>query len=172
MPSNIEIKARLADPGRARELAERLAKTPPTVLQQHDTFFRCSGGRLKLRRLSPTEGELIAYSRPDTREAKRSDYAIFKTGSPGILETVLSAALGVEIVVSKTRLLYLVGQTRIHLDSVAGLGSFVEIEVVLQEGQPAADGEKIAREFIQALEICEEDLVEGAYADLLKSQSS
>ena len=41
-------------------------------------------------------------------------------GAPAALRAVLASALGTGIVVSKTRLLYLVGQTRVHLDEVAG----------------------------------------------------
>ena len=42
---------------------------------------------------------------------------------------MLGQALGVLGVVRKQRLLYLVGQTRVHLDSVEGLGDFLELEV-------------------------------------------
>lgn len=113
MPSNIEIKARVADPERKREIAGRLSESPPTSLRQRDTFFPCTHGRLKLREFSETSGELIAYTRPDTPDAKRSDYSIAPTDSPSKLLQVLSSALGSGQVVSKRRWLYLVGQTRI-----------------------------------------------------------
>lgn len=167
MPSNIEIKARVADPARKRELAERLAQTPPTVLQQCDTFFPCANGRLKLRELSATEGQLIFYRRPDTPGPRQSDYSIYPTKSPASLRALLTAAFGIGKVVVKTRLLYLVGETRIHLDSVAGLGSFVELEVVLASDQSAEEGGRVAREFMSALEIDQADLIDRAYADLL-----
>ena len=167
MPSNIEIKARVADPTRKRELAERLVQKPPTVLQQHDTFFPCTNGRLKLRELSPTEGELIFYRRPDTAGPRQSDYSIHPTNSPASLRALLTAAFGVGTVVVKTRLLYLVGETRIHLDSVVGLGSFVELEVVLSPEQSAEEGRRVARDLMLALEIDQADLIDRAYADLL-----
>jgi hypothetical protein len=59
--------------------------------------------------------------------------------------------LGVVGVVRKTRTLYLVGQTRVHLDEVEGLGPFLELEVVLAPGQSAADGERIARDLMGRL---------------------
>jgi len=167
MPSNIEIKARVADLARKRELAERLAQTPPTVLQQHDTFFPCQNGRLKLRELSATQGELIFYRRQDTPGPKKSDYSIHPTKSPASLRSLLAAAFGLGPVVIKTRLLYLVGKTRIHLDSVVGLGSFVELEVVLSPNQSAEEGRGVALQLMSALEIDEADLIDRAYADLL-----
>jgi predicted adenylyl cyclase CyaB len=167
MPSNIEIKARVADPARKRELAERLAQTPPGVLKQHDTFFPCANGRLKLREFSRTEGELIFYRRPDTAGPKQSEYLLSATSSPASLLGLLTSAYGIEKVVNKTRLVYLAGQTRIHLDSVVDLGSFVEIEVVLNEGQSTDEGRRLAEQFMVALEIDPADLIECSYADLL-----
>ena len=43
------------------------------------------------------------------------------------------------------------GQTRIHLDQVEGLGSFVELEVVLRDDQTAGDGGAIAQQLLGAI---------------------
>ena len=167
MPSNIEIKARVADPAHLRKLAEQLSDTPPKIIYQHDTFFACPYGRLKLRALSPDHGELIFYRRDDVADTKQSYYLIDRTSTPDQLRAVLSAALGVQQTVIKIRVLFMAGQTRIHLDEVEGLGSFMELEVVLREGQLPEDGHRIARELMAALEIRESDLLEGAYEDML-----
>lgn len=167
MPTNIEIKARVSDPARLRSVAEKLSDTPAETIEQHDTFFACPHGRLKLRQFSPVAGELIFYSRADVAGTKQSNYVIAPTSSPAGLLAVLSAALGVQRTVTKRRVLLRVGQTRIHLDSVLGLGSFVELEVVLRDGQLPNEGDRIVRELMTALDIHECDLLEGAYADLL-----
>ena len=167
MPSNIEIKARVEDFARKQALAERLAGGPPEIIRQQDTFFPCATGRLKLRRLATDRGELIAYRRDDVAGTKQSDYLLYRTAEPGALRAVLAEALGTGVMVTKTRRLYLVGQTRVHLDEVEGLGTFLELEVVLAEGQAAAEGHRIAREIMAALEVREEDLLTGAYADML-----
>ncbi len=70
-------------------------------------------------------------------------------------------------VVRKERLLYMVGQTRVHLDSVEGLGHFVELEVVLRPGQSDDEGQAIARDLMARLGIREADLLETAYMDML-----
>jgi adenylate cyclase class IV len=67
--------------------------------------------------------------------------------------------------------LYLVGQTRVHLDHVQGLGQFMELEVVMQEGQSDAEGQAIAKGLMASLGIERSDLLEGAYMDLLESSS-
>ena len=72
--------------------------------------------------------------------------------------------------VKKTRYLYLVGQTRVHLDDVEGLGQFMELEVVMGEGQSDAEGQAIAEDLMSRLGVERGDLLEGAYMDLLEGQ--
>uniref|UniRef100_A0A8C3FEW7 CYTH domain-containing protein n=1 Tax=Chrysemys picta bellii TaxID=8478 RepID=A0A8C3FEW7_CHRPI len=74
-------------------------------------------------------GQLIFYERPDSEGPKLSHYSISPTADPAGLKAVLSQALGVQGVVKKERRLYVVGQTRVHLDRVEGLGDFLELEV-------------------------------------------
>jgi predicted adenylyl cyclase CyaB len=166
MPSNIEIKARVNDPDRMRRRIEAVSEAPPTLLLQEDVFFHSSQGRLKLRILSDDRGELIYYQRPDTADAKRSDYMISPASTPWELREVLSSALGVLGVVKKQRLLYLVGQTRIHLDDVERLGHFMELEVVMNSGQAMEEGHRVAQELMDKLEIKAADLIDCAYIDL------
>jgi predicted adenylyl cyclase CyaB len=171
MPVNVEIKARVENPVRSKALTEALAGTPAQLIVQEDTFFAAPRGRLKLRKLSSTSAELICYEREDGAGPKESRYSIFPTSEPDSLKSVLGMSLGVRGVVRKTRALYLVGQTRIHLDEVEGLGSFVELEVVLQRNQSHADGVRIARELMIKLEIQDSELVEQAYIDLLLTKA-
>ena len=45
------------------------------------------------------------------------------------LQQTLSKALGIKGIVNKRRLLYMIGQTSVHLDCVEDLGDFMELEV-------------------------------------------
>lgn len=83
----------------------------------------------------------------------------------------MQLSLGVRGVVRKKRALYMVGQTRIHLDEVEGLGAFVELEVVMQPDQSQTEGIQIARELMAKLEIQDTELVDHAYIDLLLTNS-
>ncbi len=168
MPANIEIKARARNFDAIKARAEKLSNAPAEVILQEDTFFHVPHGRLKLRLLAPNRGQLIYYTRPDQQGPKRSDYHIAETTDPEALKRVLELACGIRGVVKKTRCLYLVGQTRVHLDDVQGLGQFMELEVVLREGQREAEGQAIAEELMTSLGVERSDLLEGAYMDLLE----
>ena len=170
MPSNIEIKARARDFEEIRRRAESLSDTSVDVIPQEDTFFNTGKGRLKLRILALNRGQLIYYTRPDQEGPKRSEYHIYETSDPENLRRVLELAYGIRGVVKKTRYLYLVGQTRVHLDDVEGLGQFMELEVVMGEGQSDAEGQVIAEDLMSRLGVERGDLIEGAYMDLLEGQ--
>lgn len=168
MPANIEIKAYSRDFDTVRRIAEGLSDTPCEVIHQVDTFFNCPSGRLKLRELGPEYAQLVGYQRQDVSGPKHSEYYISETRDPQGLKGILSRAYGVRGVVTKVRYLYLVGQTRIHLDDVQGLGKFVELEVVLRPGQSDAEGQAVAEDLIHKLGIQPGDLIEGAYMDMLE----
>jgi adenylate cyclase class IV/ribosomal protein S18 acetylase RimI-like enzyme len=165
--ANVEIKARVDDLARVRETAARLADGPPEVLRQTDTFFQVPAGRLKVRTFADGTGELIGYDRPDTRGPKISTYSRLGAARGETLAAILGRVLPVRGTVVKEREVFLIGRTRVHLDRVEGLGSFVELEVVLAEGEAPADGEREAGRLMDALGIAEHDLVAAAYMDLL-----
>ncbi len=167
MARNIEIKARLTDPDATRERARDLADADEETIIQRDVFFHCDSGRLKLRHLGPAHGHLIFYRRADTAGPKTSTYRISETDGPADLEAALAAAYGVRAVVSKTRTLLMMGRTRIHLDRVEGLGDFLELEVVLEEGEDPAAGVEEAHALMHRLGIEEDALIDCAYVDLL-----
>jgi predicted adenylyl cyclase CyaB len=169
MPVNIEIKARARKFDEIRSRAEKLSDMPVEVIPQEDTFFNVEHGRLKLRVLAPDRGQLIYYTRPDQEGPKRSDYHIAETRDPDNLKRVLELAYGIRGVVIKTRYLYLIGQTRVHLDDVEGLGRFVELEVVMKAGQSDAEGQEIAKGLMTDLGVEGSDLLEGAYMDMVEN---
>lgn len=172
MPTNVEIKARVCDMASLTRRVEALAEGEGDVLCQEDIFFRVPRGRLKLR-LSPEGcGQLIYYEREDVAGPTSSTYRMHSTNDPASLQQVLAASLGVRGVVRKRRFLYWLQGTRVHLDRVRGLGDFVELEVVLCEGQTLEQGQARALEFMDRLGIAERDLVKGAYIDLLREKGS
>jgi len=73
--------------------------------------------------------ELIYYDREDSAGPILSSYN--KCQVPESMDDILKNALGLWGQVKKMRTLIMIGQTRVHFDSVEGLGDFVELEVSL-----------------------------------------
>jgi len=172
MAANIEIKARVDDFEAMKARAEALSDKHLEIIQQEDTFFLTQKGRLKLRKQTSDLGYLIFYKRPDQKTPKRSNYQLAQTHDPESLKETLALALGIRGVVKKTRYLCMVGQTRIHIDDVEGLGCFMELEVVLREGQSDAEGQAIAEGLMRRLGVREDALIDGAYIDLIEALAS
>jgi len=155
------------EPGALERRVRRVADGAPRSIEQKDVFFATRQGRLKLRTFADGSGELIRYDRVDRTGPTESSYDLAGVADCATLETVLARALGVRGVVRKQRRLFMVGRTRIHLDRVEGLGEFVELEVVLEPSEPRERGVEITTELMRMLGIEPEDLVDGAYVDLL-----
>jgi predicted adenylyl cyclase CyaB len=172
MATNIEIKAVLTNRAATEAAAARLSGAGPEIMHQEDFFFPSDRARLKLRVLAPDRGELIRYERTDVPDVRGSRYLIARTSDPQILIQILRATLGGAGVVKKTRALYLIGQTRVHIDRVNGLGEFLELEVVLRPGQSEAEGKKIAKALLAEFGISKEQLLAEAYIDLLARRAN
>ena len=168
MPRNVEIKAAVDDLSVVQRVVESIADEGPIELHQTDTFFSCTNGWLKVRELSGASAELIYYQRTDEAGPRESVFLIAPVSEPERTKQILSASNGSLGMVKKRRLLYLIGQTRVHLDQVEGLGQFVELEVVLQGNQSTDEGVAVANGLMEALNIHQGQLIDSAYFDLLQ----
>ncbi|MGD0769616.1 MAG: class IV adenylate cyclase [Tepidisphaeraceae bacterium] len=165
MPRNIEIKARVIDLQAMRSRVAAIADHAPEMLEQEDVFFTVPLGRLKLR-MQNGATELIYYLRENSSGPRQSNYLRIPIPDPAATRAMLALVHGERGIIRKTRWLYLVGQTRIHLDRVENLGDFLELEVVLRDDQSLDEGTVIARDLIARLDIRNDDLVDRAYVDL------
>jgi adenylate cyclase class 2 len=170
---NVELKAHDDDPGRTLERALAAGAEDRGLLRQRDTYFAVPRGRLKLREEEPGGATLISYERPDDAAETVSNYRLVPVADADGLRAALTDANGVLTVVDKRRRLLIWDDTvRIHLDGVSGLGTFLELEAV------AAPDSDLSRERAQVarlrelLEIRDEALREGSYADALLAARS
>jgi adenylate cyclase len=170
MPRNVEVKLRAGNLGDLLRRALALGATDAGSIHQVDTYFATPpgrGARLKLREQQPGGAQLIAYHRPDAADLRTSDYRVVAVADPPALRDALAVALGVAGRVEKTRRLLLRGHTRIHLDRVEGLGDFLELEVVLGDGEAVADGEREAEQLLAELGLAGAARLPGSYRDEL-----
>lgn len=170
MARNIEIKACISDICSCGEIAEAITGGGPhEEVVQTDTYFNVPAGRLKLREFpyESNPSQLIFYARSDEAEPRRSDYHILEIYEPAALKDVLALALGVKAVVKKERTVYLFRNVRIHLDEVAGLGAFLELEAVLDEDNLEEEAKLSLGELMREFSIAKEDLLGDSYCELI-----
>jgi predicted adenylyl cyclase CyaB len=163
---NIELKARVNDPEALRAVVAALGARFVWERLQRDTFFGVPRGYLKLREVEGEPAELIAYERAPGSRLRPSDYEIATVADGAELRAVLARSLEVRGVVAKRRVLYLWEHTRIHLDEVEGLGTFLELETVVA-GITVEEAHTEAARVMEALRIRSEDLLDRPYLELL-----
>jgi predicted adenylyl cyclase CyaB len=167
---NFEFKAQLRDEAHVRATLKRLRARSVGTDHQIDTYFHVPAGRLKLRE-GRIENALIFYRRTDSARGRRSSVEIMLLPRRNSVRVILSSALGVLAVVDKSREIFFVGNVKIHLDRVRGLGKFVEVEAITRSG----DVRKVraqAKRFQKLFEISSSDIVPLSYSDMVLKKRS
>ncbi|MBX3026566.1 class IV adenylate cyclase [bacterium] len=167
MARNIEIKARLVDPDAARAVALRVGGRPHAVEEQVDTYVALDGGRrVKIRQIAGGRRERIDYRRPEASGVRASDYTITPLAD--------DAALPGEpiVVVRKRREVLLIDNVRLHLDTVDGLGTFLELEAVVDAAHDDAACRAQVDRLMAALGLRAGDLIRASYAELMADRAA
>ncbi len=167
MRENLEAKWRVEDLGEIRRKAEAVSAVFQWTRKQRDVFFVVPRGRLKLRIVDGRPGELIAYFRPDEANVRSSRYVVAQVPEPEPVLAALSATLQVLAEVRKERTLLLWRNVRVHLDQVEGLGSFVELESVVDRETPREEARANFERLSGALGLDPRQSVPQAYVELL-----
>lgn len=167
---NVEIKARCHNQETIRQWLKENATWSLGTDFQTDTYFKVPYGRLKLRQ--GEECALVAYKRKNQIASKLSEYVLHYPNPEPIeinsLKEALVQSLGILVVVKKRREIYYKGHIKFHLDEIAGLGKFVEIEVRDEKDERLEVDMRDECEHYQNLfNILVEDLIDCSYSDML-----
>lgn len=130
---NIEFKAAT---NRLDELETLLKQYNPVFIgedHQVDTYFNVNKNRLKLRE-GNIENALIHYERENTAGSKSSHVLLYQHQPDKALKEILIKTLGIKAVIDKKRRIYFINNVKFHFDTVAGLGTFVEVEAIDKDG--------------------------------------
>jgi predicted adenylyl cyclase CyaB len=165
MPQNLELKARISSTSEAVHVARRLHAHAKGILQQRDIYYKVSRGRLKLRIINNRSAELIFYNRPNRKGSRYSDYFVLPVKDAMLTNALCTAAFGQKVVVEKKRRLFLYKNSRIHLDEVRRLGTFIELEVLVKHGKQKA--QKLLELLSAEFNIKHSAIVAVSYSDLL-----
>jgi predicted adenylyl cyclase CyaB len=169
---NIEIKARCADTARIREILKSHQAEYKGLDHQVDTYFKVNKGRLKLRE-GTIEKNLIFYYRANQKGPKKSSVNLYPVQDSQVLKELLANAMGILAIVDKYREIYFIENIKFHIDKVAGLGGFLEIEAIDQDG--SISEEKLLEQcqtYLSLFGIREDDLLKESYSDMIIAAQS
>lgn len=167
---NIEFKAELRDPELARLKCRALDAQLHGTIEQTDTYYRQADGRLKKRESPGEPTEWIYYDRPDRVTPRMSHYMRYSDEQARTRWGVLP--LREWIVVRKVREVWLLDQTRIHLDEVRDLGSFIEFEAMVSREQPLDQCRRMVARLREEFQPALGEAIASGYADLLDSATA
>lgn len=177
---NLELKV-ACTPEQIAEVGqqlERLICTPMATFHQVDTYVVVPTGRLKLREFrNPQDeqaerGQLIAYQRVTEHGSRWSTYVVAPIAGSAVAAVVQGLTMTHEVlaVVDKVRQVGIVGHTRVHLDTVADLGNFVELETVVDEIDDRLAAQE-HQQVIAALGLAGLPSIGGSYSDLMLARA-
>jgi predicted adenylyl cyclase CyaB len=165
----VELKARYEDHGKARALLA--GADHAGTLQQVDTYFAVGERRLKLRSVAGAkEGQLVYYERPDVAGVKESRVLLTTVPDAKAVLEILTQVFPTKAEVRKTREVYRFQGVQVHLDTVRGLGRFLEFEKVLGDESEREEGKKHLEALRLYFQIPNEDLMTSSYSDFLESE--
>ena len=164
---NLEIKAYCSDLKRAENIALSMGAIKKWEHEQIDTYYKVQKGKLKLRQVNGESAQLIFYERTPIKESKISNYSIFYSSNSEDLSQMLANFLEIDLIVSKTRTLYMWQNVRIHLDRVKNLGTFIEFEAVLDNEKNISISQDRIQFLINLFSIYNSELISDGYYELL-----
>jgi len=131
---------------------------------------------LKLRE-GNIENSLIYYERPNTAGAKQSDVLLYHhdpdlpTGQAGrTLKDILIKLHGIKVIVEKKRRIYFIDNVKFHFDTIAELGTFIEVEAIDKNGNIGIEKLKEqADKYAAFFNILPHDFIALSYSDMLQA---
>ena len=166
MPTNLEVKAKYPSLAAAIRISRSLGARFGGELKQTDTYFKVRRGRLKLREINGKALELIYYRRENAKRNRYSNYTVLSLNNNDAAKRLLKSLFETTVVVKKKRELFLYKNSRIHIDFVAGLGGFVEIEVLVVRGKRQA--QELMSFLRRNFGIASSSLIAGSYSDMIR----
>jgi adenylate cyclase class IV len=151
-------------------VALTIGSTFQGTFRQKDTFLQHGTRRLKLREQTRMQPELVYYARPDSASTagRYSSFLRLPIRSARAFLAEYPSGAGERIIVRKTRALFLFRNSRIHIDQVFDLGSFLEFEVLMIHGETQA--KRLLGTLMSSFDVQDGDIEPYAYADLLKQR--
>ena len=168
----VELKAKVNELDAFRKKLNDFESKLVGTFHQTDTYFEVPEGRLKLRQFKgSSDAELIFYDRENIAGPKQDDAFLLRIQDAEDFKTVLKRILKQTIIIKKEREIYMHQGTKIHLDTVQGLGKFIEFERQTSDKlETVKKDQQVLEELRKQLQISPNSLETLSYSDLAQKE--
>jgi predicted adenylyl cyclase CyaB len=168
VPRNVEVKVAVSDLAVLRAAALAAGARLSGVERQTDRYYELDGGRrVKLRIRVGGAAELIRYDRPETAGVRASDYEVTPVRDPAAGACLVPRGEPIAVV-RKRREVLLLENVRIHLDEVDRLGTFLELEAVVDAAHDDAVCRRQVAALLDALGLSGAEPIRASYGELVR----
>jgi adenylate cyclase class 2 len=176
MKREIEIKAKLKDINSLRTLLQSKGCTLSPSVTQIDRIYLPKGFTFATKKLTDpvlrirTEGEksILTFKRSQSQDLDKIEIETEIEDPNSTHEMILQLDFELTIEVQKTRQMTKYGDFTVCIDSVIGLGDFIELERIADEN--AVDVQTEMKKVLRELGIKESDFVLQSYDIMLMSK--
>ena len=167
MPVNLELKVKIDSHNDVKRILKNIKAEFIKTLDQKDIYYKTGNGLLKLR-IENGKQSIIKYLRNEKEKDRFSNYEVlhFSSGDP---EKFFKDLFLIETVVEKKRNLFMYDNTRVHLDDVKGLGTFLELETLVINGK--VDAKKRFKTIVGLLKLSKYNEIRKSYRDLMMGKN-
>ncbi len=162
---NVEFKCELRDLVVAQSQCKQMNAHAIGSIQQVDTYYKMPDGRLKCRIIDDEAEEWIFYNRPDRLTPKISQFLILSKQQAQARWGTIN--LKKWVTVSKKRDVFLIENTRIHLDDVDNLGTFIEFEALVSPRYNVRVCHELIAEYRQLFAPILGEVIASSYCDMI-----
>ena len=170
----IEIRAKVEDPNKIKDTLSQLGAKLVKNVRQTDRYY---GAICLYKKLNYTfllrvryQGNKAFLTYKGAKQKKPGIWEEYELplSQPAEMEKMLKE-MGMDLVVevNKHRLEYTLDEFTICLDSIKGLGTFIEVELQASDRIPSKQVKTKLQKFLKTLDIKEEDLIHHGYVTLL-----
>ncbi len=165
---NVDFKCELRDPQLARIALKKLGAQFVHKIHQTDTYYKVTDGRMKKRESEGEPTEYIFYHRVDRPQPKLSHFTIYTEEQ--VVQRFGSRPLTQWLVIKKTREIYLLRGTHIHIDEVEELGHFFEVDALVSPNQHVGRCHRLIGKIRKLMGPALGESIASGYADLLQQE--
>ena len=163
---NVDFKCELRDPELARIALNKLGAQFVNTVTQQDTYYRVPDGRLKKREVDGEPAEYIYYHRLNRPQPTLSHFTVYTEEQ--VRTRFGTKPLPVWLVVNKTRDIFLLRGTHIHIDNVQDLGYFLEVDALVSANQHVGRCHRLIGKIRDLLGPALGEPIATSYADLIQ----